>query len=256
MRILFLLFGLFACTDSPIDTDTDSEADTEVVPPWGDGPHTVSGNVYFFDLEGTDSVVWQDDVVGGEVYVVEAPELRVTVDPANDHAFSISGIPVGVEVTLAAVHDDYHPHMTQTFHVTEDIVDITFQSVTHTIASLAALMVGADIDDDDLCQMAITVTAPDPDGVYAPGEPGATVSLDPAVPVESGPFYFNTSVRPDQSLSETTTDGGVLVAGAQPGVYTWNGHKDGVEFNQLKMRCDAGWLTNASPPYGMNVVSP
>ncbi len=252
MRWLVLVM-LVGCTTDDVDTDLDTDSDTEAIP-WGDGPHEVSGQVYFFDVEGADSVVWQRDVVGGEVYVVEAPELRVTVSPDDDHAFAIGGIPEGVEVTLAVVQDDYYPHMTPTMTVDADITGINFQSVSRTIAGLAALMVGSSIDDEGVCQMATTVTAPNPDDVWAAGEPGATVTIDPPVPVESGPFYFNTDVRPDLDLDETTTDGGVLVSGAEPGIYLWSGHKDGVEFTDLKMRCEAGWVTNGVPPYGMNVV--
>jgi hypothetical protein len=44
------------------------------------------------------------------------------------------------------------------------------------------------------------------------------------------------------------------VSGAVPGIYTWTAHKPGVEFSQLKMRCEEGFITNAVPPLGMNVI--
>jgi hypothetical protein len=43
--------------------------------------------------------------------------------------------------------------------------------------------------------------------------------------------------------------------GADPGTYTWSGHKEGVVFEDLTVKCVPGWLTNPSPPWGMNVLS-
>jgi len=45
--------------------------------------------------------------------------------------------------------------------------------------------------------MAITVTAPGGDSIWAAGEPGAPVTLEPSVPPEQGPV----SVNPDYSSS-------------------------------------------------------
>jgi hypothetical protein len=137
----------------------------------------------------------------------------------------------------------------------EDIEGVAFQGVTRVIAGLAAGLLGADADDPTRCQMSTTVTAAGAVDVWAVGEPDATVTIDPAVPPEQGPVYFNTSVIPDHSLLATTTDGGVVVAGADPGVYTWTAHKEGVTFAPLTLACDGGWLTNAAPPYGLNVLS-
>lgn len=120
---------------------------------------------------------------------------------------------------------------------------------------LAGDLLQVDTLDPSRCQMATTVTAPDPQDIYAPGEPGATVALDPPVPSEQGPYYFNEQVLPTVTLTETTTDGGVTVVDAEPGVYRWTGEKEGVEFGALTMTCVGGWLTNASPPWGMNIVS-
>ena len=92
--------------------------------------------------------------------------------------------------------------------------------------------------------------------VYAPGEPGVVITLDPPVSAEHGPVYFNTQVVPDDSLTETTTDGGVIVAGVEPGLYTWTATKDGVHFEPRVMTSVGGRLTNASPPYEMQLEEP
>jgi len=239
------------------DDDSGHTGDTGdvVEPAWGDGPLTVSGQVYFFDMETLGVIDWIRDVEGAEVYVYEAPELRVTLSADDEHHFEIAGIPEDTEFTLAVVHPDFHPHLTATLTTADyDIDDITFQSVSHTIATLASALVGADISDETRCQMSTTVTAPDPENVWAPGEPGATVTTDPVVSAEQGPYYFDESVTPAPELTETTTDGGVLVVDAEPGTYLWDAHKDGVVFDQLKMKCVGGWLTNGSPPFGLNVI--
>ena len=56
---------------------------------------------------------------------------------------------------------------------------------------------------------------------------------------------------PDSKRTETSEDGGVLFANVPPGDYTWTAHKAGVKFRSVKMKCRAGWLVNASPPWGL-----
>lgn len=261
-RVWTVCLGLLAaCSRTPDDApdtdvgDTDAAQDTDVAIPWGTGPRVVSGNAYFFDMPTLGQVVAEENVEGGEVYLLEAPEIRAWVDPADGYAFRLEGIPDGVGVTIALVQEDHYPHLTATIPVDgADIEGVTFQSVTWTIADALAGVVGADARDPRFCQMVVTVTAPQPDGVYALGEPDTTVTVSPAVTSDHGPVYFNTSVIPDRRLTATTTDGGVIVAGVEPGVYEWTGHKEGVALTPLRMTCVAGWLTNASPPWGMNAT--
>lgn len=223
--------------------------------PWGEGERAVSGQAFFFDMPSPPTIEQMMDVEGAEVYVWEAPELRAALDPAEGHRFRIEGIPEGAAVTLALTQPDYYPSLTATLPVEgEDLEGISFQGVTRLIAGLAAGLLGADADDSSRCQMSTTVSAAGAVDVWAVGEPDATVTIEPAVLAEQGPYYFNTSVIPDPTLSATTTDGGVVVAGAEPGTYVWTAHKDGVEFAPLTLPCEGGWLTNAAPPYGLNVV--
>ena len=105
--------------------------------------------------------------------------------------------------------------------------------------------------------MVVTVTAisDSQSSVYAVGEPDATVALSPTLSEEQGPIYFNTSVLPDRSLEATTTDGGVIVAGVPEGTYVWTAEKEGYTFRELTLRCEGGWMTNGSPPWGMQVLT-
>ncbi len=186
----------------------------------------------------------------------EYPDVSVTAD--DDGAFSLGGLPDGVELTIALEHPDYFPSLTRTFVLAgEDVTDVTFQALSTTIAAVAAAIVGVDAGDPEVCIMATTVTAISAGmgTIWAAGEPGATVTTEPAIAAEYGPIYFNTSVTPDPSLSETTTDGGVVIAGRLEGRYQWHGHKAQYAFAPLTMRCVPGWLTNASPPYGLVVTS-
>lgn len=221
------------------------------------GDRTVSGRAYFFDAAGVGQIVELDDVEGAEIYVLDHPAHRQIVGP--DGLFSFDGLPDHSEVTLGLEHPDFFPSLTATLSLgEEDLEGITFQAVTWTIAEFLGLMLGLDAHDTSICSMVVTVTAmgENQDSVYAPGEPGVVVSLEPAVPAGNGPVYFNTSVVPDTELTETTSDGGVIVAGVEPGRYTWYASKDGVEFEPLEMTCVGGALTNGSPPYGLQAALP
>ena len=91
-----------------------------------------------------------------------------------------------------------------------------------------------------------------PSSIYddgAHGEAGATVTLEPAIDPARGPVYFGADVIPDRSLTETSEDGGVLYTNVPVGTYVMRAQKDGVTFEETTMKCEAGVLVNASPPY-------
>jgi hypothetical protein len=214
----------------------------------------LSGQAYFFTMETFGVLEMVTDVAGAEVYLLEAPGIRQTLDPAEGFAFTLGGIPDHCEVTLALVHDDFFPHLTATLPVgTVDLERIHFQSVSRELIELATSAYGVDPDDTTRCHMATTVTAisDNQDEWWAVGEPGATVGIDPPVPEDSGPIYFNASVIPDLTLAETSTDGGVVVYGVDPGVYTWTAHKESLSFDSRKLTCVGGFVANAAPPWGL-----
>jgi hypothetical protein len=206
----------------------------------------VSGDAFDF-LVGLET----GGIGSAHVFVLEDPALTATTD-ATGH-FSISGVPIGSEATLVMEHPDYIPIQTATFDVAASGLDrVTFQAVTpatrDTLAGILSLTI-----DDTRCQMVTTVTRIGR-SVYDPGahgEAGVLVTIDPPLPASSGPVYFNASVIPDPTLTETSEDGGVLFANVPPGEYTWTATKDGATFAQVRMRCRAGVLVNAAPPWGL-----
>jgi hypothetical protein len=241
--------------DAVVDDDDSGADDDDSAMPVGE--RAVSGKAYFFDAAGVGQIEELDDVEGAEVFLLEYPAYRIPL--AADGLFSFEGLPDDSVATVGLDHPDFVPALTATLPITdEDVANVTFQGVSWAIGQFLGLMLSIDPEDTTVCHMVVTVTSiSDNQGsVYAPGEPGVVVTIDPPVAPEHGPWYFNTSVVPDDSLTSTTTDGGVVVAGVQPGVYTWTATKDGVEFEPRVMTCVGGRFSNASPPHGMQALEP
>ena len=190
-------------------------------------------------------------VPGGTVRIVQDPSRTTTT--AADGAFSFEDLEVGSEVTFELAHDDYVPIQTSTLVVPDGGAErFTFQAVRpDTYALLSAVV---DIEPDPTrCQIATTVTRIGK-SIYdegAHGEAGATVTIEPPLPAEQGPIYFNASVIPDRALTETSDDGGVLFVQVPPGRYVLRAHKPDTTFTEVTIDCEAGILMNASPPWGL-----
>ena len=193
-------------------------------------------------------------IEGAVISVLERPDLSVTTGSDGHFVFEL---PPGTEATLALEHPDYHLIQTGTHLIPETGIErLTFQAVTHGIYSSLASILMLTPDDEHLCQMVTTVTRVGK-SVYdegAHGQAGATVAIDPPLTAEQGPIYFNESVIPDRSLTETTDDGGVLFTQVDPGEYDWTAAIPGVEIRPIKMKCRPGVLVNASPPWGLQVL--
>lgn len=196
-------------------------------------------------------------IEGATVHILEIPEKRMVT--GGDGHFAFDGIPVGSEVSLVLEHPDYHLIQTGTHVVPpEGLERITFQAVPHDVYAGLAALLGIVPDEEHACQMPTTVTRVGK-SLYDPGahgEAGATVTIEPPLPREHGPIYFNESVLPDPTRTETSEDGGVLYIQVPPGEYVLTAHKPGVEFVQLKMKCRPGVLVNASPPWGLQALAP
>lgn len=194
-------------------------------------------------------------VEGATVSILEFPEKSM-VTGADGH-FSFDGIPVGAEVSLVLEHPDYHLIQTGTHVVPpEGLERITFQAVTNEVYAALGALLGVVPDEEHACQMPTTVTRIGR-SLYDPGAHGeehATVTIDPPLPAEHGPIYFNEQVIPDRSRTETSDDGGVLYVQVPAGEYVLTAHKPGAEFVQVKMKCRPGVLVNASPPYGLQRI--
>ena len=196
-------------------------------------------------------------IEGATISILELPEKRVVT--GSDGHFAFDGVPVGSEVSLVLEHPDYHLIQTGTHVVPpEGLERITFQGVTHDVYAALAALLGVVPDEGGACQMPTTVTRVGK-SLYDPGahgEEGATVTIEPPLPPEHGPIYFNEGVLPDPTRTETSDDGGVLYIQVPPGEYVLTAHKPGVEFVQLKMKCRPGVLVNASPPWGLQALAP
>ncbi|WP_434426218.1 hypothetical protein [Nannocystis pusilla] len=207
---------------------------------------TVEGDAIPFDASPNGRIA------GAEVAILEFPGR--TVVTGADGKFKFEDLPVGADVTLTMTHPDYHPIQTGTHVVPEaGLQRITFQAVTHAIYDALAAIVMVTPNETEYCQMVTTVTRVGK-SIYdegAHGEADVVVTLDPPLPAENGPIYFNSSVIPEPGLTETSDDGGVLFVQVPPGEYTWTATKAGAEFRQVRMKCRAGWLVNAAPPWGL-----
>jgi hypothetical protein len=210
---------------------------------------TVEGDAIPFDKSPAGRIA------GAEVSILEFPEYSL-VTGADGH-FKFEGLPVGADITLVMTHPDYHVIQTGT-HVLPDegLQRVTFQAVTHAIYGALAAIVGVTPDDTKYCQMVTTVTRVGK-SIYdmgAHGEGEVVVTLDPPLPAENGPVYFNAMVIPEPGLTQTTEDGGVLFSQVPPGDYTWTASKAGAEFVPVRMKCRVGVLINASPPWGLQRI--
>lgn len=192
-------------------------------------------------------------VEGAVVTIVEQPDRTSTT--GADGRFSFDGLTEGSEVTLQMEQENYHRMQTATLTLgPEGAERVTFQAVHNAIYAELADLLQVVPDEDNKCQIASTVTRVGK-SIYdegAHGEAGATVTLDPPM-AEEGPIYFNESVVPDRALTETTADGGVLFLQVPPGQYVLTATKPGVSIRQVAIKCRAGWLANASPPWGLQV---
>jgi hypothetical protein len=210
---------------------------------------SVSGDVIPFNV-GADA-----RLRGAKISILEHPEKRMTT--GEDGHFQFDGLEEGSEVTLILEHPEYHPIQTGTITPGPNGAErITFQAVNYMTYMLLAAVLGVDPDEENLCQMVTTVTRVGK-SLYdegAHGEAGAAVTIDPPLPSEHGPIYFNSSVLPDRSLTETSDDGGVLFLQVPPGEYVWTATKPGVTFTHVKMKCRSGWVINASPPWGLQAL--
>jgi len=247
--LLFAMPLLAGSCGSASDARPADAGAPDVVVERAPGPLSVRGKVFAF--AGNQKT----DVTDAHVFVVEYPYLEDVV--GRDGEFEIGGLYAGDEVTLAMEHPDFHPTQTETLTLgDEDIEHLTFQAPDPFVFNGLALILGFK-PDESKCQMVTTVTNVGGTlyGGDERGEEGVVVKLDPALPAEQGPVYFDSNVIPDRSLTETSRDGGVLFTQVPPGEYTWTGSKPGKAFRQVRMKCRAGWLVNASPPFGLQAES-
>lgn len=227
MRLLLLPLALCLACSSPVATAS------------------ITGDAFEFN-GGVDG-----RIADARIYVLEDPTFETTTD-ATGH-FEIEGLPVGSDVTLVIDHPDYVAMQTGTHELPAEGLDrVTFQAVPPSTYDLLATVLEI-TPDPAMCQIVTTVTRVGR-SLYEPndhGEAGATVTTSPAISADLGPVYFNESVIPDRTLTETSLDGGVLYYNVPPGDYVWTATKEGAEFETVRITCRPGVVVNASPPRGL-----
>ncbi|MCC6159179.1 MAG: hypothetical protein IT350_14110 [Deltaproteobacteria bacterium] len=245
-----------AADDDSADDDIDDDADDDSDDDADDDTYettTVSGRAFRFDPSF-------DHLAAGEVEVVERPDLPVVVTDADGY-FSMDGLYVGEDASFVIRHPDFWPTQTPTVVPDVDgIDDLTFQVPPRIIVRLLSLVLWEALDPDR-CQIAVTAT-PDGGDPFTPGLEGVQVSIDPPLPAANGPFYFQIIEIPGwpmidipvRDLTETTHDGGAVFVNVPPGEYTITGAMPGETFNTQRLKCRAGMLVNAAPPYGLSPI--
>jgi hypothetical protein len=211
----------------------------------------VSGDAFAFTLPGEPYGL----IDGATITVLEWPAVSVQTDAQG--RFVIPALPPDDEATFVLEREGFPTARTKTFSLPAvgTVERVTFQVPDDALFELLAGLLMLEVDPA-ACQLVSTVTRVGK-SIYdagAHGEAGATVTLEPAIPAEHGPIYFGADVIPDPSLTETTEDGGVLYTNVPVGTYVMRAHKDGVTFEETTMKCEAGVLVNASPPYGLQAL--
>jgi len=212
---------------------------------------SISGNAFSFAPPGFPG--W-GRIEGGTVSVLEMPEYTTTT--VENGYFVLENLPTNEEITLVLVAEGFPTTHTKTFTLTDrDIEEVTFQVPNLNLYELLALNLGVTLSDDK-CQLVSTVTFLG-GSLYLPnahGEAGAVVAIDPPDENADGPIYFNESVIPDRTWTESSADGGIVFINTEPGDYILSATKEGVVFEDVKLKCRAGVLANASPPHALQVI--
>lgn len=212
------------------------------------------GTVYTFDN--------QVPIAGATVKVAELPGVSAT--SGADGTYDLV-VPDGTAVTPYAEAAGHRALHTQTF-VTEGR---DMERVNHQIPTTGAfqflagiLAVPMDANDNPVeCAVVSTFSTVNVRDVSfaefvaygAHGVAGATGSATPAL---GKPTYFNDSVIPDASKTESSIDGGVVWTRIPAGVYRFSAQHPTTRFANFRATCVPGRVVNANPPQGFYELRP
>jgi hypothetical protein len=169
-------------------------------------------------------------------------------------------VPEGTKVTPYIEAEGHHGIYLQTFFTRDrDLKRVNFQVPTIPTYFALATLLDVELDENgDLARCAIVSTASTKRirglsfaefvAYGAHGVAGATASTRPRVP---GPVYFNDSVIPDPSLTETSIDGGIIWTEVPRGSYKAKTKHPGKRFASFRAACRDGRVVNANPPWGL-----
>jgi hypothetical protein len=211
---------------------------------------TISGRAYAFNHMDT-------FLAGATIRVREFPKLSATTDVNGDYVLEVPG---NANVTpYIEPPDGYHQIDLQTFHTRgEDIPNANFQTPGDLEYNGLAAILGVPLGPDgrpEQCVIVTTASARNVRGVdydtfeerTPHGVPGATGRTYPLVP---GPTYFNASVIPDSTKTETSEDGGMIWTEVPAGTYRVVTKSPSARFASFLATCEPGRIVNANPPWG------
>ena len=210
----------------------------------------IKGTAYAFDN--------QAPIAGATIEARGAPGATATSDSRGHYRLHV---PAGRKVTPFIEAEGYHGFFLQTFTTHHRTLrKVNFQIPTErTYFALAALLhVKLDQNGDPRrCAIVSTVSTKAIRDLSfllfvafgAHGVPGATATASPTLP---DPVYFNDNVIPDPSLTETSTDGGVIWTEVTHGTYRVSARHPSKRFASFRATCRNGRVVNANPPWGLH----
>ena len=213
----------------------------------------IKGTAYSFDN--------QAPIAGATIEARGAPGAVAISDSRGHYRLDV---PAGRKVTPFIEAEGYHGIFLQTFTThRRTLRRVNFQVPTdRTYFALAALLHVKLDPNGDLrhCAIVSTVSTKAISALSfrefvaygAHGVPGATAGTSPRLP---GPIYFNDNVIPDPSLTETSTDGGVIWTEVPRGTYRVRAQHPTKRFSSFMATCRNGRVVNANPPWGLNQMS-
>jgi hypothetical protein len=196
-------------------------------------------------------------LAGTKISVAEYPKLK-TVSKA-DGSFSIK-VPAKAKVTLVAAAPDHLVTSSSTRVRSEKDGHLTFYlptlALTRGLSALLTIPLNADQTASKACVIGLNVvnksaanykyTTPQQDAA-APslGLPGAAVRMSPSLGYWGQPFYFDLGGIPDQNLTSTGANGGLLFANVPAGTYKVSASKAGSKFDPFTATCKPGRFVGA-----------
>jgi len=217
-------------------------------------PIHVSGTVYTFDD--------QTPVAGATVGVAELPGLSSLSQPDGRYDLVV---PDGTTFTPYADAPGHHRIYLQTYvSQGKDLERVNFQMPTEAAYNGLAAILNVPRDANNQlvsCAVVSTFSTINVRNLSfsgfvdygAHGVAGATARSSPALPT---PVYFNESVIPDASRTESSIDGGVVWPVVPSGIYRFTAQHPSSRFSPFRATCEPGRVVNANPPQGFYELAP